>query len=130
VVFTDAREAFWHVEVLRAIRGRKALPDGGHSIGLGPLGGIGELNFDLLAASAVRFAPPGASRQVIVDGIGRGIGGAAVHELAHQIVGTTAMDNDADPDSYEYTTFIRASQYYGRLHWSGARPIVLAKIGK
>jgi hypothetical protein len=130
VRFTDGADAFWRIDVQPAIRGRKALADAGHSIALGPLGGIGELNFTVLALSAIRFAPAGASRPAIVDGIGRGIGRAAVHELAHQIVATAAMDNDSDPDSYEYSTFIRASQYYGTLHWGGAWPIVLQKIGR
>lgn len=130
LVITDQRDAFWHVEVLQAIRGRKALPDAGHSIGLGPLGGLGELSFTILAVSAIRLAPSGASRATIVEGIGRGIGRAAVHELAHQIVATAAMDNDTDPDSYEFSSFSRTSQYYGELHWAGAGPIVRAKIGR
>lgn len=128
--FTDGTDAFWHVAVQPAIRGRKALADAGHSIALGPLGGVGELSFTVLAMSAIRFAPAGASRAAIVDGIGRGIGRAAVHELAHQIVATAAMDNNSDPDSYEYSTFIRASQYYGTLHWGQAWPIVRQKIGR
>jgi hypothetical protein len=97
---------------------------------LGPLGGMSELSFDVLAASAIRFAPPAAPRAAIVDAIGRGIGRAAVHELAHQIVSTASMDNQTDPDSYEYSSFSRASQYYGVLHWAGARTAIVEKIGK
>jgi hypothetical protein len=127
---TDSAGAFWHVEVRNTIRGAgRAIPNAGHAVGLGPLGGLSELNFSLLALTALRFAPPHASRQAIVEGIGRGIGRAAVHELAHQIVATAAMDNTTDPDSYEYASFSRASQYYGDLHWSGAWPLVLRKIG-
>jgi len=129
LVFVADGEAFWHLQVLPAIRGRKALPDGGHSIGLGPLGGLGELNFDLLSVTAVRLAPPGATRQTILDGIARGIGRAAVHELAHQIVATAGMDNATDADSYEYGSFSRQSQYYGRLHWADAWAGVRAKVG-
>jgi hypothetical protein len=129
LLFTGGGDAFWHLEVRGAIRGRKALADGGHSIALGPLGGIGEVSFTVLALSAIRYAPDGAARQTIVDGIGRGIGRAAVHELAHQIIATGAMDTTSDPDSYEYATFIRPSQYYGQLHWAGAWPLVLKKVG-
>jgi hypothetical protein len=130
LVVTSGPGAFWHVDVLQTIRGRKALADGGHSIALGPLGGIGELNFALLSLSAIRLAPAGSSRAAIVDGIGRGIGRAAVHELAHQIVAAAAMDNTTDPDSYEYASFSRASQYYGTLHWGGAWPKLRDKIGR
>ena len=35
-----------------------------------------------------------------------------------------------DPDSYEYGSHSRASQYYGELHWDGAWPLVRQKIGK
>ena len=45
---------------------------------------------------------PGRTRQVFV-----------------QILGANAVHNDADPDSYEYGSPDRASQYYGELHGSG-----------
>ena len=130
MAITDSTDAFWHVEVRHSLGEGRQLPHAGHAIGLGPLGGIAEVSFTMLALSAIRFAPEGASRQMMIDGIGRGIGRAAVHELAHQIVATAAMDTSTDPDSYEYGSFSRASQYYGELHWGGAWPLVLQKIGR
>jgi hypothetical protein len=127
----DTKEAFWHIDVRNSIRGAgRAIPNAGHAVVLGPLGGMSELNFTVLATAAIRLAPAGASRTAIVEGIGRGIGRAAVHELAHQIVSTEAMDNATDPDSYEYSSFNRGSQYYGELHWGDAWPLVRRKIGR
>jgi hypothetical protein len=127
----DTADAFWHIDVRNTIRGAgRAIPNAGHAVVLGPLGGLAEVNFTVLATSAIRLAPPGASRAAIVEGIGRGVGRAAVHELAHQIVSTAAMDNRTDPDSYEYSSFSRPSQYYGELHWAGAWPILVRKVGK
>jgi hypothetical protein len=130
MIITESTDAFWHVEVRHALRERGPLPNAGHALVLGPLGGAGEVSFTILALSGIQFAPSGASRQTMIEGIGRGIGRAAVHELAHQIVSTAAMDNNTDADSYEYASFNRASQYYGDLHWSGAWPLVQQKIGK
>jgi hypothetical protein len=131
LAISDATDAFWHIDVRNSIRGAgRAIPNAGHAVVLGPLGGMSEVNFTVLAASAIRLAPAGASRADIVEGIGRGVGRAAVHELAHQIVSTTAMDSDTDPDSYEYRSFSRRSQYYGELHWGGAWPVILQKIAK
>jgi hypothetical protein len=84
----------------------------------------------ILALGAIKHAPAGAPRQIVVEGIGRGIGRAAVHEFAHQILGVVAMDNATDGNSYEYASFERASQYYGELHWSSAWPLLQRKIGK
>jgi len=70
---------------------------------------LAKVSFTILALSGIQFAPWGASRQTMIEGIGRGIGRAAVHELAHQIVSTAAMDNHTDADSYEYASFNRAS---------------------
>jgi len=130
MVITEQVGGFWHIEVRHTLGQGRQLPHAGQTLPLGPLGGVAEVSFTALALSAIRFAPDGASRQTMIDGIGRGIGRAAVHELAHQIVATAAMDNNTDPDSYEYGSFIRASQYYGQLHWSGAWPLVQQKIGK
>jgi hypothetical protein len=130
MIVTQNADAFWHVEVLQTLHETGPLPNAGRALVLGPLGGAGEVSFAILALAAVRLAPAGATRQTIVEGIGRGIGRAAVHELAHQIVATAAMDDNTDPDSYEYSSFDRASQYYGDVHWSGAWPIVQRKIGK
>jgi hypothetical protein len=65
----------------------------------------------------------------MIEGIGRGIGRVAAHEFAHQILGSAAMHNATDQYSYEYPSPDRASQYYGELHWTIARPLLQRKLG-
>jgi hypothetical protein len=133
IVVTGERDAFWRVRVLRDIRraggvGRpNRLPISGESFGLGPLGGAGSVNFMVAALGAVTYAPHDASRQAIIDGIGRGIGRAAVHEFGHAIVGA---NHSQDEHSYEYRSSDRASQYYGELHWASAGPLLQRRFGK
>jgi hypothetical protein len=124
----DNRSAFWRVEVVRSLRAKGPLPNAGESMPLGFMGGSGAVSFDLVAFKAIQYAPAGATRQTILEGIGRGIGRVAAHELAHQIVNTAAAHNKADEDSYEYPTPDRASQYYGELHWSTARPLLEGRL--
>jgi hypothetical protein len=124
----DDRSAFWRIEVVRSLRARGPLPNAGESMPLGFMGGSGAVSFDLVALKAIQYAPPGATRQTILDGIGRGIGRVAAHELAHQIVNSAAAHNNGDEDSYEYPTPDRASQYYGELHWTTARPLLERRL--
>jgi hypothetical protein len=129
VTITDRRDAFWRVAVVRNLRSRGPLPNAGQSITLGMLGGSGYLDFTTLAATGIRYAPPGASRQAIVDAIARGIGRAAAHEFSHQILGAAAVHSRDDRDSFEYFTSDRASQYYGELHWTTAWPLLTRRVG-
>jgi hypothetical protein len=99
-------------------------------LALGFLGGTGAVGFDFVALNAIRYAPTGAPRQRIIEGIGRGIGRVAVHEFIHQILGGTAVHNDSDEDSYEYQSPDRALQYYGELHWTTAGPLLQQKLRK
>src|ERR1041384_1716272 len=86
VNITDHHDAFWRVSVIgepitvnrNHITSPFALA--GQSHVFGPLGGFGSVGFLILAHNAIEYAPDGASRAEIVDGIGRGIGRAAVHE--------------------------------------------------
>jgi hypothetical protein len=130
ITVTQNRDAFWRVVVLQTLRGRGPLPSAGRSLPLGPLGGIGEVNFVLVALKAVQYAPPESSRRTMIEGIGRGIGRVAAHEFAHQILGSAAVHNDADANSYEYPSPDRASQYYGELRWTTALPLLQRKLGK
>lgn len=133
IVVSDSREAFWRVRVLREIRraggiGRpNRLPISGESFGLGPLGGAGSVNFLVAALGAVTYAPPDASRQMIIEGIGRGLGRAAVHEFGHAIVNA---NHSQDEDSYEYRSSDRKAQYYGELHWASAGSVLQQRFGK
>jgi hypothetical protein len=130
VDITSNRKAFWKVQVLQTIRPRGPLPSAGESIALGPFGGLGSVDFGLVARRAVLFAPQQATRDVIITGIGRGIGRVAVHELTHQMVGLSGAHNKHDAGSYEYPSPDRAAQYYGDLHWSTARPHLERKFGR
>jgi hypothetical protein len=132
VGITSDPDAFWKVRVAQSLpkRMNQARPRVGESLALGMLGGIGTVGFDNVASSAMQFAPPGASRGLIVDGIGRGIGRVAVHELFHQMLGFDSAHNDADPDSYEYGSPDRSSQYYGALRWTTALPPLQKKLGR
>ena len=136
---TDRRDAFWRVAVVGApltvTRNRTTYPFSfaGQSRVFGPLGGSGSVAFAILAHNAIEYAPAGASRQQIVDGIGKGIGRAAVHEFAHQALGLdnlSSLDNRSDPDSYEYGNADRRSQYYGELRWTTAWPVLQEKFGR
>ena len=107
------------------------LANAGETLTLGPLGGRSEVNFLEVVSAAIAHAPSGTPREMLVEGIGRGTGRAAVHELAHAILGATApMDNRTDADSYEYFSHNRRSQYYGELHWTSARHILERKVGR
>jgi hypothetical protein len=130
IEITSNRKAFWKVQVLQTIRPRGPLPSAGESMALGPLGGLGSVDFGLVARRAVLFAPAQSTRDVIIAGIGRGIGRVAVHELTHQMVGVSAAHNGHDSGSYEYPSPDRAAQYYGDLHWSTAWPHLEKKFGR
>lgn len=120
-------DAVWRVAVVQTLQDKGPLPSAGQSVALGPLGGEGAVGFVILALHAIHYAPEGASRQTVIDGIGRGVGRAAAHEFAHQIAG--AVHNDADENSYEHGRSDRPSQYYGDLHWTTALPALRRKIG-
>lgn len=128
ISITDRHDAFWRVEVVRALRGRGPLPNAGESMPRGFLGGSGGVSFELVALKAIEYAPAGAARQTIVDGIGRGIGRVAAHELVHQIISAAATHNPRDEDSYEYPSPDRAAQYYGELRWTTARPLLEQRL--
>ncbi|HVH27681.1 MAG TPA: hypothetical protein VM818_13020 [Vicinamibacterales bacterium] len=126
----DGNDGFWRVVVVQTLPNQGRLPNAGVALPLGPLGGTALVGTDIVASEAARYAPPGASRPTIIEGIGRGIGRVAAHEVAHQIVGPGGKHNDADEDSYEYSSPARASQYYGELHWTVWWPDLQRKVGR
>jgi hypothetical protein len=105
------------------------LPSAGQSRRL-PVGGVGAVNFRLLASHAIVHAPAGADRAAIIEGIGKGIGRTAAHEFAHQILPRLNIHASKDTDSYEFGSSDRRSQYYGTLHWDFARPQLESVIGR
>lgn len=128
VPVTGDPRAFWRVEVDHSLRGRGPLPNTGESLSFGWLGGSGAVSFDLVALKAVQYAPPAASRQAIIEGIGRGIGRVAAREFAHQILNAGPVHNKEDENSYQYPSPDRAAQYYGELHSTTARLLLEQKL--
>lgn len=129
ITFISSSNAFWRVRVSRDLPYRGEMARTGESLPLGPLGGLGEVDFSLVVRKAIEFAPADASRAAIVDAVGRGVGRVAVHEFFHQIAGPSGQHNNADPDSYESGSSDRASQYYGRLHWTTGWPLIQKRLG-
>lgn len=111
-------------QVIRPGRGTAAQYTGaaGQSFVMGPLGNYGSVNFQLLAAQAMSFAPAGATRPHIIEAIGRGVGRAAIHEFTHQLLPLVRIDAAEDEASYEFGSANRRIQYYGELHWTLAEP--------
>jgi hypothetical protein len=138
ITVSGTHNAFWRVAVvgepITMTRNRMTYPFSmaGQSHVFGPLGGFGSVAFAILAHNAIEYAPPDASRAQVIDAIGRGIGRAAVHEFAHQALGTNNLlhiDNRTDEQSYEYGNADRAAQYYGELRWTTAWPVLKQKFG-
>jgi hypothetical protein len=132
VQFTDRAQGFWTVRVRRSLDRQRVqqLPNAGETFLMGPLGGRSSINFTEVVFAAIAHAPAGATRQMLLDGIARGTGRAAAHELAHAILGITAsMDDRTDAESYEYYTHNRRAQYYGELHWARAWPVLVERVG-
>jgi hypothetical protein len=125
ILLSDRRDARFRVRVVQELRdprfrGNMAVAGSSRAVSL--FGGDGAVNFSFLAAGAESFAPPEADRASIVSAIGRGIGRAAVHEFAHQLLGTAQFERTQDRRSYEYGSAAREGQYYGEIHWSEAWP--------
>ena len=128
---TSSHRAFWRVAVVQSLprRPNQPLPDAGESLAMGFLGGTGAVDFDVVAIAAAHYSPVNASRQRVVEGIGRGIGRVAVHEFMHQMLGPSVAHNSVDVNSYECGSSDRQSQYYGELHWTTAWPLLQRKFG-
>lgn len=131
VRFRGGREARRTITVQLAIQRRKGqrLPNAGETFAMGALGARSVIDFTEVLMAAIAHAPAQITRQQLVEGIGRGVGRVAVHELAHGILGAGAMDNQTDDHSYEYFTHNRPSQYYGELHWAHAWRVLVERVG-
>jgi hypothetical protein len=125
---TDNRRARYRVAVEQVFRGRFQ-GAAGQSRALIGAGGAGAVNFLVVANLAVVHAPPDATRETIVDGIGRGLGRSAVHELAHQIVRHVNIHDATDPATYEYGVADRYSHFYGDERWGPAGPQLRRRYG-
>ena len=105
-----------------------ALPIAGGSRSLPGLRGNGAVSFATVASNAIAYAPAGSVRQELIQAIGRGIGRTAVHEFAHQILGSFLMDDTTDRLSYEFAD-LRTEHFFGVLHWGIAAKRLHERIG-
>lgn len=101
----------------------------GRSVSLGALGGQGMVSAPIVIGYAIHYAPPLANRTTVLEGIARGIGRAAAHEFAHQLVPEVNIHASRDPESYDYGSADRVAEYYGTMHWDIAKPALLKRLG-
>jgi hypothetical protein len=99
------------------------------SIALGPLGSQGWVSFAAVSSLALSYAPRDADRATVLESIGRGLGGVAAHEFAHQILAGADLHASDDPGSYEYASADRPALFYGRLAWGLAGPLLAGRLG-
>jgi hypothetical protein len=126
-----SRQAKYVVRVVQQFPASRRMPFGaaGQSLVLSPLGGYGSVSFLMIGSLAITYAPPGATRAEIIEGIGRGIGRAAAHEFAHQLLPREPIHASTDDRSYEFERAARPGQYYGPMRWDIARPLLAKRLG-
>jgi hypothetical protein len=130
---SNRKDARYRVRVLQQLhdpRFRGHVGVAGASRAVSMFAGDGAVNFSLLAGYAESYATADADRATIVTAIGRGVGRAAVHEFAHQLLGTALIDDGDDAQSYEFGSAARREQYYGQMHWRGAWPALYKRFGR
>ncbi len=129
---TGNRSTHYRVRIVQAFaarRGPRAMAAAESHV-FGALGGAGAVSFSTLAALAVGYALPGASRAELVAAIGRGLGRVAAHELAHQILPHKNFHASRDEASYDFEAVNRTRQFYGDAHWDLAGPWLEAALGR
>jgi hypothetical protein len=126
----DAGHRVRVVQELQDLRFRRSVSIPAESRTLFGFGGQGAISFSWLASSAIAYAPEDASRQVLIEAIGRGVGRAAVHEFAHLILPDAPIHDSTDVRSYEYPSAARTEQYFGEMHWDLAWPLLKERIGR
>jgi hypothetical protein len=131
VQVSNRRDAHYGVGVASQVgdpRFRAQVEVSGASRAVAGLGGRGQVSFALLAGHAIGYADPATGRGELLSAIGRGIGRAAVHELAHQLLPTVQI-HSADIGSYEFDSSARREQYFGPMRWSAAWPMLSSRFG-
>jgi hypothetical protein len=126
----DARRRVRVVQELQDLRFRQPVSIPAESRSMFGFGGQGSVSFSWLASSAVGYAPDDATREVLIEAIGRGIGRAAVHEFVHLILPDVQIHESSDPRSYEYHSAARREQYFGEMRWDHAWPLLQARVGR
>jgi hypothetical protein len=132
LTISNRRGAAYRVRVvqdLRDLRFARYVGVAGEARAIRGMGGLASVSFSLLASHAVGYASPDADRPTKIAAIGRGIGRAAAHELAHLILPLAPLHDGTDPRSYEYPSPARREQYYGHAHWQIARPWLERRLG-
>jgi hypothetical protein len=131
VTLSANREARYKVNVVPHLTDNRLIRAGtyaGESRAVAGFGGSGSVSFEYLANGAMVFAPDDASRAVIVEALGRGIGRVAVHEFLHQLMPKVAIHDSKDTDSYEGNSPAVIEGYFGDLHWDIARPALERRL--
>jgi len=66
------------------------------------------------------------SRGALVEGLGRGIGATAAHELGHQAGFRFAVDSPCD-DCYDGATSTSPAHFFGQKHWSDRALLIMKR---
>jgi hypothetical protein len=122
---TDRHDATFRVRVIQEVRDQRLRGNwgvAGETFAVPGLGGQSNVSFLFLASGAVGMAPPTATRDEVLQAIGRGLGRTAAHELAHALLPQKPIHDSTDVRSYEYDSAARREQYFGEMHWAIARP--------
>lgn len=130
-VLSQRRDATYKVRVVQRLlddRFRRHVEVAGQSLAIAGLGGQGAVSLSYLASSALAYAPSDATRAVMIEAIGRGVGRAAVHEFTHQLLPRVSI-HSANIRSYEYAFAARPEQYFGDMQWDLALPLLRQRIG-
>jgi len=131
VRLTDNRRAYYRIRVVQGpLEDASKMSRGasGQTTVMGPMGGDSTVSYLVSVRGAFAYAPAGATRRDILEGIGRGVGRTAVHELGHQLLGSQSAHGN-DERSYEYGSPDRIGQYYGPIHWDTAWAPLEKRLG-
>jgi len=88
-----------------------------------PMSSVSAVRFDVLAkivldvSECEHAAPCAVPRRELLDGLGRGVGATAAHELGHQRGFGFATDSDCD-DCYDGRSSTTRVHFFGEKHWS------------
>ena len=126
-------DAVYRVRVVQTLsdpRFNQTIGVSGESRAVPGFGGQGTVSFYYHASNAEAFAEPGAERTAIIAAIGRGLGRAAVHEFAHQLLPSAPIDSSRNVRSYEYESGARREEYYGPMEWDFARALLERRYGE
>lgn len=133
VTLSDRRDAPYRVQVVQDVRDPRTrwnVKVAGQSRGVTGVGGFGTVNFSFFASGAMVYAPDTATRDVLIEAIGRGIGRGAVHELTHQLLPKAPLHAGGDIQSYEYHSGARPEQFFGAMRWGVARSLLQERWGR